>query len=101
MPDRKLTITLHGIAPGRRQMARPGANGVARRPVPGPLAPERCVSFEPDVVPDSVWLVGHDLQGKVCIRMQLPRRDVSAWWIKVVRHWLAWYHGATEIRIVG
>ena len=76
------------------------ANGVAARPVPSQLAPERCVTTQPVVSPDHLMLVGRDLDGRVRIRVELASEDVSSWWIKVIRHWLAWSYGASEIKIV-
>lgn len=76
------------------------ANGVIRRPVPSPLAPERCLNKAESVSADHVVLIGRDLTGVVRIKVELHRDDVSAWWLKVLRHWLAWCHGASEIRIV-
>ena len=76
------------------------ANGVNRRPVPGPLAPERCVSHTDSVSAEHVVLIGRDLAGVVRVKVELHRDDVSTWWLKVLRHWLAWCYGATEIKIV-
>lgn len=76
------------------------ANGVARRPVPNPLAPERCITVAECVSPHHVVLVGRDLQGIVRVRVELASEDVTAWWFKVVRHWLAWHYGACDIKIV-
>ncbi len=76
------------------------ANGVAARPVPGPLAPAHCVTLAECVSPDAVLLIGRDLSGTVRIKIELSAEDVSTWWIKVVRHWLAWAYGASEIKIV-
>ena len=76
------------------------ANGVSARRVPGQMAPERCVEYENGVGPDNVVLIGVDLSGVVRVKIELTREDASAWWLKVVRHWLAWQYGASEIRIV-
>lgn len=78
----------------------PPANGVSRRPVPGPLAPERCVTLGECVSPNHVLIIGRDLNGVVRVKVELAAEDVSAWWLKVVRHWLAWCYGASEIKIV-
>jgi hypothetical protein len=72
----------------------------AQRPVPGPMAPERCVTTR-DCLGDVVELVGRDLDGRIRIRVFLSRDDVSAWWVKVIRHWLAWRYGAAEIKLLG
>lgn len=77
------------------------ANGVSPRPVPGPMAPERCVTSFPTVSPETTMLVGRDLQGRVRIRLEVASDDVSPWLLKVIRHWLAWHYGASEIKIVG
>ena len=76
------------------------ANGVTRRPVPGPMAPERCITQNDSVSPDHVVLIGRDMAGIVRVKLELHRDDVSAWWLKVLRHWLAWCYGASEIKIV-
>lgn len=70
------------------------------RPVPQQMAPERCVEMERCVSPEYVTLVGLDLTGTIRVKVELHRADVSAWWVKVIRHWLAWQHGACDIRIV-
>jgi hypothetical protein len=78
------------------------ANGVSPRPVPGPLAPERCVQYVHGVGEGAtVVLLGVDLKGKVRVKVELASDDVSTWWLKVIRHWLAWCYGASEIKIVG
>jgi hypothetical protein len=79
---------------------RPPANGVSPRPVPGPLAPDRCLSRVDSVSPHHVVLIGRDLAGVVRVKVELHRDDVSVWWLKVLRHWLAWCYGASEIKIV-
>jgi hypothetical protein len=76
------------------------ANGVSARRVPGPMAPERCVTQDDCVSPQCIVLVGRDLDGKVRIRVELSREDASSWWLKVIRHWLAWQYSATEIKLV-
>lgn len=76
------------------------ANGVVRRPVPGPMAPERCVTIGECVSPQHVVLVGRDLNGAIRVKVELAAEDVTVWWFKVIRHWLAWHHGACEIKIV-
>jgi hypothetical protein len=76
------------------------ANGVEARRVPGPMAPERCITSAECVSPDHVVLIGRDLNGVVRIKVELSREDVSMWWAKVIRHWLAWHYGASEIKIV-
>jgi len=76
------------------------ANGVTRRPVPGPLAPERCVGLDHSISSAHIVIVGCDLSGVVRVKIELSREDASGWWIKVVRHWLAWCYGAVEIKIV-
>lgn len=76
------------------------ANGVARRPVPSQMAPERCVQRE-EGIGDTVVLLGLDLRGRVRVKVELASEDVSFWWLKVIRHWLAWSCGACEIKIVG
>lgn len=70
------------------------------RSVPGPLAPASCVSLESCVSPDHVLLVGRDLHGVVHVKVELSRADASSWWGKVIRLWLAWRHGASEIRLM-
>jgi hypothetical protein len=84
-----------------RPRTTPPANGVTRRPVPGPMAPERCVTYDDCVSPNHVVLVGEDMKGVVRIKIELSREDASTWWVKVVRHWLAFQYGAADIRIVG
>lgn len=81
-------------------LRRTPANGVAPRPVPGPLAPERCVEYQPGVGGSTVTLIGKDREGTVRIRVELATDDASAWWLKVIRHWLAWAYSAGEIKIV-
>lgn len=76
------------------------ANGVTMRPVPSQLAPGRCVQFEDSISPDHLILIGRDLNGIVRVRVELSREDASTWWVKVIRHWLAFQYGAAEIRIV-
>lgn len=76
------------------------ANGVAPRRVPSQLAPERCIGYEHGVTTHTVVIIGRDLKGAVRIRVELSRDDVSLWFIKVIRHWLAWWCGASEIKIV-
>jgi hypothetical protein len=76
------------------------ANGVEARRVPGPLAPDRCITRAESVSPHHVVLVGRDLTGVVRVKLELHRDDVSLWWLKVLRHWLAWCYGASEIKIV-
>lgn len=71
-----------------------------RRPVPGQMAPEQCVTTR-DGLGGVVELVGRDLEGHIRVRVILSRDDVSVWWVKVVRHWLAWRYGAAEIRLLG
>lgn len=71
------------------------------RAVPGPLAPAHCVTVESGhISPDHVVLVGRDLQGVVHVRVELSRADASSWWGHAIRSWLAWRHGASEIRIL-
>lgn len=77
------------------------ANGVSARRVPGPLAPERCVGIQRCVSGTHTRLVGCSLDGVVRVEVILAKGDASTWWVKVIRHWLAWYYGASEIRIVG
>jgi hypothetical protein len=74
-------------------------SAIVPRPVPGPLAPERCVQYD-NGVGGTVVIVGSDLSGEVMVRVILRREHASAWWLKVIRHWLAWCCGASEIRIV-
>lgn len=76
------------------------ANGVSARPVPGPLAPDRCVQYEHGVGHGTVVLLGLDLSGTVRVKVEMSAGDVSSWWLKVIRHWLAWCYGASEIKIV-
>lgn len=76
------------------------ASGVAPRRVPSQMAPERCVTVADSVCPDVVQLIGRDLSGVIRIRIEIARADASPWLIRVIRHWLAWAHNATEIRIV-
>jgi hypothetical protein len=76
------------------------ANGVVARRVPSQLAPERCIGYEHGVAGQSVVIVGSDLDGHVRIKVEVAREDVSSWLVKVIRHWLAWYYGASEIKIV-
>lgn len=71
----------------------------ARR-VPEQMAPERCVTRDDCVSPDHVYLVGSDLTGRVRIRVELSREDASRWWVRVIRHWLAWRYDAMDIRLV-
>jgi hypothetical protein len=71
----------------------------ARR-VPEQMAPESCVTYDDCVAPDCVSLVGSDLSGRVRIRVVLSRDDASTWWVRVIRHWLAWRYDAAEIRLV-
>jgi hypothetical protein len=76
------------------------ANGVAPRPVPGQLAPERCITRSDSVAPQHVVLVARDLTGAVRMKVEVHQDDVSVWLLKVLRHWLAWAYGASEIKIV-
>lgn len=80
--------------------SRPPANGVSPRPVPGPMAPERCVMTQPCVSPHCTVLVGRDLQGVVRVKVELATEDISSWWLKVIRHWLAWHYGAADIKLI-
>jgi hypothetical protein len=64
------------------------------------MAPERCVTTR-DSLAGVVELVGRDLTGAIRIRVLLPREDVTNWWVKVIRHWLACRYGAAEIRLLG
>lgn len=63
------------------------------------MAPERCVQYERGVA-GTLILVGVDAKGVVRVRVMLASDDVSSWWLKVIRHWLAWAYGASEIKIV-
>jgi hypothetical protein len=76
------------------------ANGVAPRTVPNQLAPERCITHVKSMAPEYVVLVGRDLSGTIRVKLELHRDDVSVWWLKVLRHWLAWAYSASEIKIV-
>lgn len=70
------------------------------RKVPEQMAPERCVTYDECVSPHQVVLVGTDTTGRVRVRVELAREDASGWWIRVIRHWLAWRYDATDIRLV-
>jgi hypothetical protein len=70
------------------------------RPVPQQMAPDRCVTTQECVSCDMVALIGRDLQGVVRVRVELSREDACDWWVRVLRHWLAWKHGACEVRLI-
>jgi hypothetical protein len=77
------------------------ANGVTRRLVPGPLAPERCVTLAECVSQEHVVLVGRDSDGIVRVKVELAAEDVTSWWFKLIRHWLARHYrvsGTTAVR---
>lgn len=76
------------------------ANGVTPRPVPNQMAPERCVTSSPSISDGHTVLIGRDLEGRVRIKVELEADDVSPWLLKVIRHWLAFQYGASEIRLV-
>ena len=80
--------------------ARTPANGVPRRPVPNHMAPERCVTRREGTAPKYVQLVARDLSGTVRMTVEVHEDDVGPWLLKVIRHWLAWAYGASEIKIV-
>jgi hypothetical protein len=80
---------------------RPPANGVTPRSVPSQMAPERCIGYEWGVTNHTIIITGSDLKGQPRIRVELAQDDLSPWLVKVIRHWLAWYSGASEIKIVG
>lgn len=83
-----------------RSTKRTPANGIERRPVPNMMAPERCVTNTDSVSADHVILIGRDLTGAVRVKVELSREDASVWWVKVIRHWLAWQYGASEIKLI-
>jgi hypothetical protein len=81
--------------------ARIPATGVAPRRVPNQMAPERCVQYAKGVGGGTVILLGCDLEGTIRVRVELAADDLTVWWLRVIRHWLAWYYGVSEIKIVG
>jgi hypothetical protein len=64
------------------------------------MAPERCVTSSPSIGEGYTVLIGRDLHGTVRVKVELAAGDVSSWWLRVIRHWLAWQYGASEIRLV-
>lgn len=76
------------------------ASGVAPRPVPNQMAPECCVTSSASIDDRYAVLIGRDLSGRVRIKVELAADDVSSWWLRVIRHWLAWQYGASEIKLV-
>lgn len=76
------------------------ASGVAPRPVPSLMAPERCVTSSASIDAGYTVLIGRDLTGRVRVKVELSADDVSSWWLRVIRHWLAWQYGAAEITLV-
>lgn len=66
------------------------------------MAPERCVTSQSAVSSECIILTGRDTAGVVRCRVELERDDTAVlWWIRVLRHFLAWRYGACEIKLIG
>jgi hypothetical protein len=83
-------------------LAHSPAAAEARR-IPGPMAPADLVEIHDSSFPTHFRLLAHDLDGNVRIEMLVEREDMDSvrWFVRVLRHWLAWRHKATRIRLFG
>lgn len=72
------------------------------RPVPHQMSDPELVTFESCNAPEWVRLVANDLDGTRQASLEIRRADVTsvAWFMKVLRHWLAWRHYAIRLKIL-